>query len=167
MMEAHVLAALRQTHCVPMSKIRSAVAWLRSRYGSDFPLLHPDLQTDGLDLFVQEIGGLVSASEQGQQVMREIIGRYLSRIERDTRGTPVLFYPFTRRADDPSAPRFIVINPSVAFGRPVVKGTRVQAAAIAERFAAGDSPEALADDYALGVEAVYEAIRSHHERAAA
>jgi uncharacterized protein (DUF433 family) len=165
--EAHVLSALRMTHRVPMGKVRLAVAWLAKRYGTEHPLLHPGLETDGLDLFVGELGRLVSASEQGQSVMREVIERHLRRIERARDGLPAVFYPFTRDPPGDQDQKFIVIDPAIAFGRPVVAGTRIPAAAVAERFFAGDKPETLAADYRLGLEAVYEAIRTRPEPLAA
>ena len=164
--EAHVLAALRQNHRVPMSNIRAAVAWLSRRYDTDYPLLHPELATDGLDVFVKEFGKIISASERGQEVMREIIERYLSRIERDKHGMPIEFYPFTRGPEAATTPKLIVINPAVAFGRPVISGTRVAASTIIERFKAGDSPDALAEDYRIKLDAVHEAIRSQYRDAA-
>jgi len=164
--EGHVLAALRQTHCVRMSKIRAAVAWLKQQFKTDYPLLHPELATDGLDVFVRELGRLISASEHGQEVMREVIERYLSRIERDKNGVPIEFYPFTRGPDALETPKLIVINPEIAFGRPVISGTRVFASTIIERFKAGDNPNSLAEDYGIQLDAVHEAIRSQYEAAA-
>lgn len=167
LLEAHVLLALRKAHRVPMKSIRRAVEWIKNRYRTEYPLLHPGLATDGLSLLVEEMGHWVNASERGQTEMREIISAYLRRIERDENGLPRLFYPFTRPITARDSPCCIVIDPAIAFGRPVITGTRINAAAIAERFAAGDRPELLARDYNLAVEAVYEAIRIATERIAA
>ena len=167
LMEAHVLAALRQTHQVPMSKVRAAVTWLRDHFGSGHPLLHPDLATDGLNIFIRDFGRLISASEHGQQIMRSVMEGYLSRMDRDRQGVPVHFFPFTRRPGDLSTPKLIVLNPSISFGRPVVAGTRIPTSIIIERFAAGEDPDALAADYTLDLEAVHEALRSQYDRKAA
>ena len=167
LIEGHVLAALRQTHQVPMQKIRKAVEWIKERYRAEYPLLHPDLATDGLDIFIREFGRIISASEQGQVVMRAVMERYLSRIERDREGIPIQFYPFTRKPGDDTTPRFIVIDPSVAFGRPVLDGTRIALTIIIERFTAGESPESLATDYSLPLDRIYEALRTSYERTAA
>ncbi len=153
-----------------MAAIRRAVQWIQNRYKTDYPLLHPGLATDGLSLLVEEIGHLVNASEQGQAEMRQIIDVYLRRIARDPSGKPQLFYPFTRDVRESfvaDLPRHIVIDPAVAYGRPVIAGTRIPAAVIAERFAAGDAPEMLAADYDIRLEDVHEAIRIRHDRIAA
>lgn len=168
LIEAHVLSALRRTHRVPLHKIRSAARWLKKETGVDYPLAELDIQTDGLDLFIQHLGRLISASENGQLVIRQIIERYLSRIDRDLQGIPVRFYPFTRDADDSvNIPRLIVMNPFVAFGRPVVQDTRVTTSIILERWSAGDDINLLADDYKLSSEAIQEAIRCETRRHAA
>ena len=58
--------------------------------------------------------------------MRDMLRVYLSRIERDAAGMPVKLYLFTRTqsADAPEVlaaePKVIVIDPSIAFGRPVL-----------------------------------------------
>lgn len=73
-------------------------------------------------------------------------------------GVPVRLYPPTR---DPEAqsPRFVVMDPRVRFGRPVLAGRGVPTDALFERFRAGDSPAELAADYDLTLEEVDEAIR--------
>lgn len=168
LIEAHVLSALRRTHRVPLHKIRSAANWLKKEMRHDHPLAELDIQTDGFNLFVQHLGQIISASENGQLVIRQIMERYLSRIERDLQGMPVRFYPFTRDADGVvNVPRWIVMDPVVAFGRPVVQGTRVTSSIILERWSAGDDIALLADDYKLSSEAIQEAIRCETRRRAA
>lgn len=168
LIETHVLSALRRTNRVPLHKIRSAVRWLKKETGVSHPLAELDIQTDGLNLFIQHLGQLISASENGQLVIRQIIERYLSRIERDLQGMPVRFYPFTRDADGAvNVPRLIVMNPFVAFGHPVVQDTRVTTSIILERWSAGDDINLLAADYKLSSEAIQEAIRCETHRRAA
>jgi uncharacterized protein (DUF433 family) len=95
--------------------------------------------------------------------MKEIIGVYLKRIERDARGLPIKLYPFTRdtqaEAAPVSDPRVVVMNPIISFGRPIIAGTGIPVAAIYERYKAGDSVADLADDFRLGIGAIEEAIR--------
>jgi uncharacterized protein (DUF433 family) len=167
LVEAHVLAALRQKHRLPMGKIRAAIRWLRKQYDTEHPLLHPDLATDGLNLFVDELNRIISASEGGQTVMPEMIAKFLKRIHRDKLGLPVRFYPFTRDPVSADSPEFIVMDPRVADGRPVIQGTRVSPSMLLARFESGDEPEQLAADYDLDMKVVHEALRSRFERKAA
>lgn len=164
--EAHILAALRWRHGVPMQKIRKALDWLQKEYKTEHPLLLPGLRTDGLDIVMREIGQVISASEDGQLAIQEIVESHLRRIHWDDEHLPDRFYPFTRngRCDGPA---IIVIDPLVANGRPVIRETRISPSIIRERFHAGEAPDALAEDYDLPPEAVHEAIRAVFDTKAA
>lgn len=158
LIEAHMLVALRTTHKISLQKIRAATLWLKKETGSHHPLAECLIKTDGKDIFVEHLRQLISANEKGQIYIRHVIERFLQRIERDRNGIPVSFYPFTRGIDTDS-PKDIIMTPEIAFGRPVVKGTRLSARMLAERFAAGDSVSTLADDYNLNLTLVEEAVR--------
>ena len=127
------------------------------------PLIEQAFQTDGLDLFVERYGNLINASREGQSAMKEILGVYLKRIERDAKGLPVKLYPFTRDTQAETIPatdpRVVVLNPSVSFGRPVIVGTGIPVSSIYERYKAGDSVADLATDFRLEISAIEEAIR--------
>ncbi|MGO8813330.1 MAG: DUF433 domain-containing protein [Terriglobia bacterium] len=53
----------------------------------------------------------------------------------------------------------IEINPSLAFGRPVIAGTGITADVVAGRFAARESGAALAEEYGRPPGEIEEAIR--------
>lgn len=158
LIEAHMMVALRTTHKVSMPRIRSATQWLKKETGSQHPLAECLIETDGMDVFVDHLGQLINASERGQIVIRGIMECFLHRIERDKDGIPLSFYPFTRgvAAD---CPKDVVMTPEVAFGRPVISGTRISTQMLVERFLAGDSVKTLADDYGLKLPLVEEAVR--------
>ena len=167
--ELHVLAAIRRQHGVSMPKVRAAIQYLarhtRRAWDRRHPLISARLETDGLDLFMDRYGRLVSISQAGQTVMREVMTAALQRIERDNRGVPSRLYPFTRsRIDD--APVLVVIDPTLAGGRPVIAGTGLATGILAERYKAGESVEGLARDYELDEEKVEEAIRCELQTAA-
>ncbi len=93
LVEAHVLAAIRRRHGVKLPKVRNALDYVRRQFRIERPLIDQAFQTDGLDLFVERYGGLMNASRDGQRAMKEIIGVYLKRIERDARGFRSSFIP--------------------------------------------------------------------------
>jgi uncharacterized protein (DUF433 family) len=163
LVEAHVLAAIRRRHGVMLPKVRKALDYLQRQFQIDRPLIDQIFQTDGLDLFVERYGELINASSEGQRAMREIIGVYLKRIERDATGLPIKLYPFTRdtRAEVAAGfnPRVVVMNPAVSFGQPVIASTGIPVSSIYERYKAGDSVKELARDYRLETSAIEEAIR--------
>lgn len=161
LVEAHVLASIRRVHHVPLPKVRAAIRYVQEKLGIDRPLADQQFATDGVNLFIEHLGQLVNVSQHGQGMLREFVAAALSRVNRDPAGIPIRLYPFTRpsagevRAD----PMLIVIDPAISFGRPVLAGTGIPTAVLAERFSAGESPDDLAEDYGMTRDAVEEALR--------
>ena len=167
LLELHVLAAIRRQHGVKMGDIRHAVGYLERRFGHEHPLVQADMATDGQDLFVSHLGELVNITKEGQLAMRELLTAHLRRIERDARGLAIRLYPFTRRGEaSADAPRFVSIDPRVAFGRPVLAGTRIPTTEVAERFTAGEPMGALVREYGRPAAEIEEAIRCEFRPAA-
>ena len=162
LVELHVLAAIRRKYTVPMPKVRSAIDFLRDNtrdvFGKLHPLISEQLQTDGLDLFIEQYGKLVNVSSAGQLEMRVIIEAALCRIERDSHGIPIKLYPFTR-SNINDAPSMVVIDPALSAGRPVITGTGLATEVIAERYKAGETVAELAKDYDRKEAEIGEAIR--------
>ena len=169
LVELHVLAAIRRKHAVPMPKVRRAIDYLRENTQDESDKLHPliskQLQTDGLDLFIEQYGRLVNISSAGQLAMRVIIEAALRRIERDRRGIPIKLYPFTR-SNINDALAMVVIDPSLSAGRPVITGTGLATEIIAERYKAGETVAELAEDYDREEAEIEEAIRCELRAAA-
>ncbi len=91
--------------------------------------------------------------------MADLIRAYLERIDRDAKGLPIKLYPFIRTQAPREQPRSVVIDPRVSFGRPVIAGTGIPTAVLAEQFKAGDPVPVLAKEYGADEEAVWDAIR--------
>ncbi|MCZ7644850.1 MAG: DUF433 domain-containing protein [Planctomycetota bacterium] len=167
LVELHVLAALRRQHRIKLDSVRRAIEYLAPL--SKRPLADLDLLADKSSVLVDRYGQLVSASESGQSVMREVMKDYLARVDRAPSGQPGRFFPFVLRPELPLAeqPRFIEINPKRAFGRPCVAGVAVPTAEIAERFVAGDAMSDIAEDFQISLALVEEAIRFEQRTIAA
>ena len=163
LIEVHVLDAIRRTHGVALPKVRRAMDYIKRELKSDHPLAEKNFETDGVDLFIRQYGQLINASRDGQTAMKEIIEAYLTRIERDLHGVASRLYPFTRNraatTTVSSEPRTVVIDPTISYGRPVLAGTGIPTAILAERYKAGDSIRALSEDYTLSSDEIEEAIR--------
>ena len=104
--------------------------------------------------------------------MRETLQALLKRVEQDEQGLAIRLFPFSRRASANApaiedSPKLVVIDPRVAFGRPVLVGTGVTTSTIAERFDAGESIEDLAADYGRSRGEIEEALRCELMRDAA
>jgi uncharacterized protein (DUF433 family) len=158
LVEAHVLDAIRRHHQVPLSKIREAIHYLQKHFSSKHPLAEQRFQTDGIDLFIDKFGKLINVTQSGQIALRELLKAHLHRVEHNANGAAVRLYPFTRKRDL-SEPKVIVIDPHISYGRPVLVGTGIPTAIVAERYKAGESIDELAEDYGRSRNEIEEAIR--------
>ena len=165
LVELHVLAALRREHHVQMPNIRRAVDYVKKRLGSPRPLINEHMETDGTDIFVTKLGSLINVSQNGQLAMKALLQEYLKRIDRDAHGVAIRLFPFTRKRSL-DEPKNIVIDPSIAFGRPAIVGVGIPTNIIAERYKAGESMDELADDYGCKRPHIEEAVRCELDLAA-
>ena len=165
--ELHMLAAIRRHYRISMPAVRDSVAFVRRQLKMERPLLSSEFQTNGAHLFIEHSGVILNASREGQTSLSLAFERDLSRVERDARGIPVRLFPVTRAAPSPAAqPLAVVVDPNLAFGRPVLANAGVTTAVIQDRFLAGDSPSEMAEDYRVDEHDIWEAIRFEHRPAA-
>jgi uncharacterized protein (DUF433 family) len=164
LVEAFVLAGIRREHEIPLPKVRKAVDYLRRTFNSKRSLADEQFETDGIDLFVEKMGSLIGATQEGQIQMREIIRDRLERVHRDPKGVPQKIVLFPARPDKTGSAD-VVIDPRLSFGRPVLDRLGVRTAILAERFDAGDDIDVLAREYAAPPEAIQNAIRCERRAA--
>lgn len=158
LLECHMLSSMRKNYNLRLPKVRTALRTLAEMYPSPHPLVDRELETDSVDVFVREHGNeLLNLNKPQQRSFKEIINVYVHRIERTEHGL-LNFFPFVEKASA-SEPKFIVINPGVSFGRPVISGTGIPTAVIASRFHARDSVNDLAKEYGRTDIEIEEAIR--------
>ena len=129
------------------------------------PLVEQSFQTDGVSLFVEELSSLVNVTDEGQIEMKELLLAHLHRIERDHAGLPIRLFPFTRTGtQEREAP--VQIDPTIAFGRPSLRGRAVPTSVLADRSKAGEPMTELARDFDVSVDVIEDAIRCELDRAA-
>lgn len=158
LVEAHVLDAIRREHHVALDNVRGALDYVTRTLKTKHPLANIKFETDGVHLLFSRYGQLISASQDGQLAMREMLEAHLRRIEHDASGLAVRLYLFTRKRQL-DEPKIIVMDPYVSFGRPIISGTGITTNIIAERYKAGESIEELAKDYGCERNYVEEAVR--------
>ena len=163
LIEAHVLRSLRADHGISVKELRRALAFAEKSLGIDRLLLRPELRTGAGKVFIERYGELIDLTASGQLAMRKLFEEHLKRIEWDSSRFPVRLYPFLS-ASAPSGDRPIVIDPRIAFGRPVVVSKGVATSTIAERVDAGESVNDIAADYDLAQSEIEQAVV--YERAA-
>lgn len=154
--EAHILAASRYKHRVPLRSVRSAILHLQNKYPSPHPLLSKEFYTDGLDLFIKGMEDTENLSRQGQLGFRPILDLFLHRIEFDEKYRPKKVWPLIKGQAE--SDKIVAMVFGVSAGRPTVDGTGVPVMMLWQRNQAGESEEELADDYDIDVSRVKKAI---------
>ena len=150
-----------------MHHVRKALAYLHESMGNLDRLASDQFYHDGKDLLLKIQDQLISLSERGQIVSEPVLQQYLQRINYGKDGFASRLYPFRYSSTGQLyEPQYIMIDPTVAFGKPCLKRLGVKAEIIAERFFAGDPMEELSTDYGATREEIEEAIRWSSRRAA-
>jgi uncharacterized protein (DUF433 family) len=162
LIEAHVLRSLRSEHGVALKELRSAIEYAQKALKIDRLLLREDLRTHAGDVFLEHYGKLIKLNASGQLAMRKLFEEHLKRVEWDRWNFPVRLYPFV--SSSVSAAKPIAIDPTIAFGRPVLVRVGVSTGTIAERLDSGETVDALAEDYGLEPSEIEQA--AVYERAA-
>jgi hypothetical protein len=93
---AHILAATRCKHHVPLRNVRNAIIHLQKPYPTSRPLLSKDFYTDGLDLFIKNMTDTENISKQGQLGLKPILDLFLQRIEFDDEFRPKKVWPLVK-----------------------------------------------------------------------
>ncbi len=158
LVEAHALAAMRREYQLKLDTIRKAVRYVEKKLEVDHPLARQEFKTDGVELFVDHLGKLLNVSKHGQWSIREAFGDQLERVEYEA-GFAARLYPWIR-PNQKEQPRLIVIDPTRAFGRPVLATSGIPVESVQERFRGGESLSELAEDYGVEIEAIEEALRA-------
>jgi len=170
LVECYVLESLRNIHDVSLRRVRKDVEELRRVMPSKYPLADYQLATRGRKKIYldDDNSGLVSLTAGGQGAFKEILDPFLRRVDRNTRGIAERLFPFTRleyTKNPETAPRVVVIDPNVSFGKPVLINSRISTAFLLSRKRGGASIRQLAADYGRTEEEIEEAL--HLEQKAA
>jgi len=147
LVEAHALSAIRRHHGVSLQRVRRALRFVEKRMHQQRPLITAKFQTDGVDLFVDELGKLINASSEGQTGIESALRASLARVEHDQDGLASRLFPF-------------VVDPRLSFGKPVVAKTGVPVSVIVGRYRAGEDVAEIAKDYGISLDQTHDAIRT-------
>ena len=155
---------------VPLQQLKRGLAYLRGKHPDNArPLLSYNFRTDGKYLLVGGMLGptekdreaLVNASIHGQLEMTPLLSKqvplltsfdqYFGDVHRDRAKMPDTLFP-------KGGHKIVSITSGIFSGRPVVEGTRIPTALIAQRFKAGEDVRELAKDYRIPKEKIEAAI---------
>lgn len=165
--EAYVLRAMRQAQ-LPMQRIRPALEKLAHDEHLRHALASERLFTDGAELLIDMAAGDKAATDavaelvvvrSGQRVLPEVVRDYLRRVTFSSGYAQVV--PLPVFGDDT-----VVVDPSRGFGQPIfaTSGARVEDAI--DLFKAGVDVHDVADEFAISVEVLQQALRGRLSLAA-
>jgi len=159
--EIFVLDELRRRHAFSLQHLRRVLRHLEKAFPAiGHPLVKLELRVAKHQLFARHGRKLENLSLDGQLAIEEVLRTFLTRVDNDASGGGIFrLYPFVTKQRATDAPRTVMMDPRIAFGRPVLTRTAVPTAVIAERFRAGESIGSIAEDIDHTTEEVEEAIR--------
>jgi uncharacterized protein (DUF433 family) len=161
---AHILMAFKKNEIRP-EQIRIIVQSLEAEYPKDrYPLLGRNFYMFGRNLVIKQAGKRLNLSRSRQLGLRAVMDQFLARLELDESKMPIRFSPILDHVR--GGRTFIVIDPGLSVGRPVIKGTGIAAEVISKRNASGESIATLVKDYRLSRRAIEEAIKYFPAQAA-
>lgn len=168
--EGLVLAAIRRTG-VPLQRIRPALARLQAELGLKHVLASRALYTDGAEViydYAEQAGDTPEARSarqlvvvrKGQHVFTNVIDDYLHRVEFAGDGYAELIHlPQYRVAE-------VVADPRRGFGQPIFEHGGAKLEDVLGSFRAGESLDALAQEYGVPVAELEDALRVATRRVA-
>jgi uncharacterized protein (DUF433 family) len=155
--EAFVLGALRKAG-VPMQRIRPAVKRLSDEIGLDHALASKRVYTDGAEFIFDYASEsddeqLLTVVRTGQEHFAEVIREYLKPITYGNDGWAArVRLPVYTRAE-------VTVNPSEAFGQPLLNHGGARVEDLVDRFKAGDGFTDIATDFGVPADEVEDVIR--------
>jgi uncharacterized protein (DUF433 family) len=156
LMELRVVRAL-VSHGLSLQHVRRAAQLASHAFGTAHPFAARRVFTDGRSIFTTlaaDVPELVELSRKGvkQLIAGGVLEPFLEEIDFDVDSSLAeRWWPLGRQEP-------VVLDPRVAFGAPVIAGTRVRTATIAG-MAHRASPDAIADIYQIDGRAVEAALK--------
>ncbi len=160
LIELAALRALRTEHEFKLSAVRAALAYARKELGVVHLLASEDLYARPGELFLEHYGQLVNLNRAGQLGIHAVLQGLLPRIQWQ-QGLASRFFPVVSGRPDAKS---VMLDPRIAFGRPVLARQRVSTSVIVDRINAGEDAATLAADYGATEEEIMDALA--YERAA-
>jgi uncharacterized protein (DUF433 family) len=154
LIELRLLAAFRHEG-LSLQKVRKAADYLSSLHGVEHPLAWNRLSHDGRDVFVWVEQGKedhvviqTTGRRVGHCVLDKVLEPYFHEIDFDPQTNLARrWYPMGRDAS-------VVVDPAIAFGEPVLEGTRLSTRIIFDRIRAGDDADTIARWYEIDPQGV-------------
>ena len=145
--QAYAVKSLKDTGLKPRA-VREAIFEAKQKYGLPYPLSMrgPTIYSDGRKVHIVPAGqdqpSELTGKQKRQVSWKEIITRYLTRIEFDAQtGMANKFVVFEKDYED--GHKRVTMEPNVNFGEPTVEGTGYRASTLKDALSAEGSEDAV------------------------
>ena len=150
---------------VTLAKIKAAIAELRELVGAPYPFSRQKIYTDGASLFMTlDMGrrgrGLYELTGSKNFVFPEVVWENLRTGLIFRNGIAVRWHPCEEA-------RRVLVDPAIAFGQPVIEGTRISTYVLASAYKVEKDYTEVARWFGIGEDAVRDAVLFHTAKRAA
>lgn len=161
MVELHLACQLKKKARISMRRLRQLIHEAARRENLDHPLARRRYLVDGEKLWLPLTDEMVELGTDGQLGLMGIVEQVAESLDFDVEGVAERWWPAGRDGG-------VVIDPLVAFGAPVLKGSRINTAVIYDAWQAEDrDAEIVARWYGRSVVDIKKAVEFEQRRAAA
>ena len=140
-----VVAFLRHRYRYSLHKVRQIYRIGQRHFGIHNIFLHRRLMHDGKYFFLDLPEGLCTVDLRLQYTAKEMVHQHLQHVGYDSDGWVDAFYPL---GDRPGSAE-ILVSPSVEYGFPILRRTKIRTSALTSYYLAGDSPEYIMDQFEI------------------
>ena len=149
------VALLRHEYQYSLQKVRQIYRIGQQHFGIHNIFLHRDLMHDGQYFFLDLPEGLCTVDPMLQYTAKEAVRQHLQHVAYDSEGWVDAFYPLGDRPDAAE----ILVSPTVEYGFPVLRRSKIRTSALTSYYLAGDSPEYIMDQFEISEHELNLALR--------
>lgn len=132
--------------------IISAFKTISKTYNTNYPFATNKILTAGDSIYVHlDKENIINANKTRQYNLVQVLAPYLKKIQFDSNGNAIKFYPMGEENS-------VVVDPTIQFGSPTIKGTRIDVKTILDSFNSGDPKSLISKIYEITEKQVDDAL---------
>jgi len=143
LVECHTLRALVTRHRVSVGSALVAAEAAKEICREERLFLSNPLLAGAGEIFIEKYGKITNVTKSGQLAMKAMLEGLPESIQRDEFNLPRRFYPPYGENN------IIIIDPYIAFGKPIIAHRGISTSAIVSRLDSGETVDEIAEDYSL------------------
>lgn len=130
--------------------LKDLYTFLLSKSDFDYPFATKKIRYLGNQVYAEHRNQIIDG--QISSVIKEFIEPFLTNVEFTADGISEKYFPLGKE-------HFIVVDPQIQFGQPIIKNTGIKVEALMSFYNAGEKTEDIAWFYNIPIEAINDAIK--------